>query len=190
MPMQRPSDDKLRELVLLIATLSEGDEPFGKVKLNKLAFFSDFLAYLVFGKVITGQTYQRLPEGPAPRSLLRVMPAFRNPAETDPDIAIRVDDYYGNALHRPFALRTPDTRKFDSAEVKLVEDLVKQFWGKNARAMSDMSHQFVGWKLARNQETIPYCVALVGVREPTVEERRIGMALESGAVACLRGALT
>ena len=31
----KPDDNKLRELVLYIAVLSEGDPAFGKVKLNK-----------------------------------------------------------------------------------------------------------------------------------------------------------
>ena len=84
MKRQKEDDAKLRELVLLIATLSEGDEPFGKIKLNKVAFFSDFLAYLIFGRSITGHQYMRLPEGPAPRKLLLVIPAFRKPAEKRP----------------------------------------------------------------------------------------------------------
>ena len=185
MPKQRPNDEKLRELILLIATLSEGDKPFGKTKLNKVAFFSDFIAYLMFGKSITGHEYQRLPEGPAPRQLLRVIPALRRPAEPDSDLAVRVDDYYGKALERPFALRIPNTKKFDAEEVKLVEDLVQEYWGKNARQMSDMSHRFIGWALARNGETIPYAVALVGCRKPTEEERKIGLSLEGAAFACL-----
>jgi hypothetical protein len=63
--------------------------------------------------------------------------------------------------------------------------LVKKAWGKNAREMSDMSHRFIGWALAKDGETIPYTCALVGFREPTEEERRIGLGLESAAVACI-----
>jgi len=186
MNRQKPSDEKLRELVLLIATLSEGDAPFGKTKLNKIAFFADVTAYLNFGKSITGREYQRLPEGPAPRRLLAVMPAFRKPAEPDSDLAVRVHDYFGWTLERPLALRPPKTRKFAPEELKLIEDLVKRFWGMNAREISDKSHRFIGWLLAQHGETIPYSTALVGLREPTEEERKIGLALEENAKACLR----
>lgn len=189
MTKQRENDEKLRELVLLIATLSEGDEPFGKVKLNKLAFYADFVAYLMFGKSITGHEYQRLPQGPAPRELLRVVPAFCKPAKTDPDIAVRVDDYYGRSLERPFALRVPNTKKFTPEELQLVQHVVQKARGMNAREMSEVSHRFVGWMLANDRETIPYVSALVGSREPTEEERRIGLGLEGAAVACLGGAL-
>src|ERR1035437_1475045 len=67
MVRQKPNDDKLRELVLYIATASEGDEPFGKVKLNKILFFADFEAYRRFVRSITGHEYQKLAQGPAPR---------------------------------------------------------------------------------------------------------------------------
>ena len=188
MSTQRPDDAKLRELVLLIATLSEGDKPFGKVKLNKHLFFADFLAYLMFGKSITGHLYQRLPAGPAPRSLLRVVPGLCKPAQSDPDIAVRIDDYYGKDLERPFALRVPNTQKFAAAEVALVEELVREHWDKNAREMSEKSHQFIGWQLAQNGETIPYCAALVSGRLPNEEEVRIGLGLEPLAQACWAGA--
>jgi hypothetical protein len=59
---------------LLIATRSEGDEPFGAVKLNKLLFYADFFAYVKFGECITGQEYQKLAQGPAPRRMLPVPP--------------------------------------------------------------------------------------------------------------------
>ena len=189
MKRQKEDDAKLRELVLLIATLSEGDEPFGKIKLNKVAFFSDFLAYLIFGRSITGHQYMRLPEGPAPRKLLLVIPAFRKPAEADPDIAVRVNDYYGRSQERPLALRVPNTKKFAPEEVKLVEDLVKEYWGKSAREMSSMSHRFAGWALAEDRETIPYVTAMVGWRKPTDEECKIGLALEDMAAGCLGAAM-
>ena len=185
MVAQRPDDGKLRELVLLIATLSEGDKPFGAVKLNKLLFFADFLAYLNFGESITGHEYQRLPQGPAPRRLLAVVPAFAKPPGPDADVAVRVKDYHGYAQNRPLALRAPDTDVFTDSQIALVEGLVAECWGRSARQMSDLSHNFPGWRLAKNGETIPYQVALVSLREPTMEERRIGVELEGCAAACL-----
>ena len=182
---QPPNDKKLKELVLLIAVKSEGDESFGKVKLNKLMFLADFMAYLDFGKSITGHEYQRLPWGPAPRQLLAIVPAFCKPPEPDADVAIRVNDYHGKQQERPFALRLPDTRVFAPEELMLVENLVSRFAGVNARDMSEMSHRFLGWRLAKDGQTIPYASVLVSEREPTEEERRIGEKLEPLALACL-----
>ena len=178
----KDSDAKLRELVVLISTLSEGDKPFGKVKLNKLLFFADFTAYRHFGKSITGHEYQRLPNGPAPRKLVKLIPSLGTPPKPDRDIAIRTEDYYGRSVQRPLALRSPNTQWFTFAEIKLVQDLVAKWHGKSARDISDNSHKFMGWKLARNGETIPYEVALVGRRQPSEEERRRGKELQKLAI--------
>jgi len=51
--------------------------------------------------------------------------------------------------------------------------------------MSNESHEFLGWSLANLEETIPYSVALVGDREPTLDEIRRGSGLESLALECL-----
>ena len=53
--------------------------------------------------------------------------------------------------------------------------------------MSDLSHRFYGWKLAKLGETIPYAVALIGSREPGEGEIAHGRSLEAEAEACLSG---
>src|SRR2546430_4752145 len=112
----RGEDQKLAELILYIATLSEGDPRFGAVKLNKLLFFADFQAYLRFGKPITGQEYQKLEFGPAPRRLPPVLEELKRAG----DVAVRVHDYYGHNQQRVFALREADLSLFTAAEVDLV----------------------------------------------------------------------
>lgn len=178
---QAERDAKLRELILLIATRSEGDETFGAVKLNKLLFYADFYAYVKFGESITGQEYQKLAEGPAPRRMLPVV----NEMIENHELAIRKNDYYGKDQQRAFALQDPDTSRFHFAETELVDRVLEHFRGKNAAEMTIMSHQFVGWRLAKQGETIPYSVALVGSREPTTEERKRGLELEALAQKCL-----
>lgn len=61
--------DKLRQLILLISRASEGDSPFGSVKLNKILFFSDLTAYRRWGRTISGEEYQKLEHGPSPKRM-------------------------------------------------------------------------------------------------------------------------
>lgn len=178
---QAERDRKLRELILFIAIHSEGDEPFGAVKLNKLLFYCDFLAYVHFGEPITGQEYQALPQGPAPR---RMLPVVNKMIEKD-ELAIRKHDYYGKDQQRAFAQRSPDIGYFSFEELELVDRVIKLFWGQSATAISNASHRFPGWKLAKKGETIPYAVALIGSREPTLAERKRGLELEAMARECL-----
>jgi hypothetical protein len=64
--------EKLGELIVYISEKSANDPRFGATKLNKLLYFSDFLAYGNFGRPITGAIYRHLKQGPAPRHLEEV----------------------------------------------------------------------------------------------------------------------
>jgi hypothetical protein len=72
----RPDDEKIRELILLIAEWCQADPKFGAIKLNKLLFHADFSAFLTHGDPITGQEYFKLPQGPTPRRLKLVTEAM------------------------------------------------------------------------------------------------------------------
>lgn len=178
---QQPDDDKLRQLILYICERSEGDPGFGAVKLNKLLFLADFLAYLRYGQAVTGQEYQALRQGPAPRRMLPIMREMHEAGE----IAVRERDFYGRRQRRAFALKEPDLSRFSAQEIDLVDRILHDWWGANAAQVSERSHQFVGWQLAGEGEVIPYNVTLIDNREPTLQEREIGRALESIARECL-----
>ena len=158
-------DEKLRELVLYISELSEGDRPFGAVKLNKLLFYVDFNAYKHLGKPVTGQEYQKLEHGPCPRRMKPIMESMSSSGE----IAIRKVEYYGHNQHRPFALREPNLDIFTAREIDLINRVVEHFRGINATEISEKSHAFAGWLLAEEGETIPYDVALVGNQPPSTK---------------------
>ena len=158
-----PDDGKFRELVLYICRRSEGDESFGAVKLNKLLFYADFLAYRQLGRAITWQPYQRLENGPAPRRLLPILKKM----ESSGDIATREIRYYGFMQKQSCALREPDLSRFSGDEIALVDRIIEACRGKSAKAMSEMSHAFRGWRQASDGETIPYEVALVRFERPT-----------------------
>jgi uncharacterized phage-associated protein len=180
---QHPDDEKLRELILYLSCLSEKDQYFGATKLNKLLFYADFLAYQRFGNAITGQEYQALPQGPAPRRLKPVM----NRMKAGGDIKIHANAKYRFRQLRPVAVRTADLTKFTNQERELIREVVERFWSYNASQISDESHLFLGWQLGVQGETIPYSVVLIGTRKPTEAERRKGRSLQKLAKEVLAG---
>jgi hypothetical protein len=175
------NEAKLKELIVYVATLSERDDTFGATKLNKVLFRADFTAYAQWGKPVTGVEYFALENGPAPRpmkKLLRLM-------EDEGAIAIREKDYFGHEQHRVIPLRSPDLSGFSKEEMNLLFLLIQHYWGRSGTSLSNESHEFLGWSLAKLEETIPYPVALVGDREPTLDEMRRGLELESLATESL-----
>jgi hypothetical protein len=169
-----PNDNKLRELILLIAEWCQADPKFGAIKLNKLLFHADFSAFLTYGEAITGQEYFALPQGPAPRRLKLITERMKKHNE----FAWQEVEYFGRPQKRPVALRPADLSSFSGAEVNLIRQTVEKFWKMSATEISDQSHLFLGWKAAHLKETIPYSTALVSRRPPTDDERKRGLRLK------------
>jgi len=180
-PSIRPNERKFRELMIFIARRSESDPYFGAIKLNKLLFYSDFLAYLKLGKPITGQEYFALANGPAPRYMVPI----RDRMISDGDIAVQKKETYSGVQERTIALREPEVRQFTPQEIDLVTRVILNFSKRTGVELSEISHKFAGWQWAAEKETIPYAVALVGNRPPTRNEVLRGMKLEATAAACL-----
>jgi hypothetical protein len=170
----RTNDQKFRELILYIARESEQDEHFGATKLNKILFYSDFWAYRKLGHSITGQQYQKLGKGPAPRRLLPVVRKM----EDHGDCVLAEREYFGRTQKILLASREPDLSLFSGTEIAIVRDIIERLQGLNATDVSELSHQFIGWQLAEEGEDIPYSTALLGhPRPPTPAEIEYGKKL-------------
>ena len=140
----RPDNEKL---ILLISEWSAADKRFGAIKLNKLLFHCDFSAYLTYGKPITGQEYFALKQGPAPKRLKAITEEMKKKE----DLAYQNVPYYGRVQQRPIALRSANVSVFSAQEVKLIHQTVQRFWDKNATEISEESHLFLGWRVAKEK---------------------------------------
>lgn len=179
-------DKKCAEMVLYIAQQSEDDPDFGATKLNKILLNVDFIHYAQKGAPISGQEYQALDQGPCVRRLLPIQKKLIAEGRA----AIQ-ETFRGPYLQkRLIALRDPDLSVFSGEEIALIDRVISRLRGFGARGVSDLSHRFVGWRVARKGETIPYETMFVSERELTQEEWLKGAELEpSGApVESLSGA--
>ncbi|HEX8450936.1 MAG TPA: Panacea domain-containing protein [Longimicrobium sp.] len=167
-------DEKMAELILYISDRSQLDPPYGAIKLNKILFYADFLHYAKHGRPITGQEYMKLNQGPAPRRLVPV----RKRLVAARELIVREVPYGTMRQERPIALRAADLTGFNGEEIAMVDSVISLFWGLSARQVSEISHEFDGWKLADYKETIPYDMALLSDREPTEED--LALAVELG----------
>ncbi len=159
------SERKLRELILYISLKSEGDPAFGAVKLNKILFLSDFLAYSQLGRAITGAEYMRLEMGPAPR---RLVPLRDDMVACGEVVMVnRALPGLYRAQQRLVALRAPDLSVFGSEEIALVDSVIDAVRPMNGTDLSTVSHEFPGWLAAETGETIPYETALISSEPPT-----------------------
>lgn len=150
--VQMPEGDRrLRELIIYISDKCEADPTYGATKLNKILFYSDFQSFLERRKPVTGEEYQRLEHGPAPRRLVPI----RREMESAGDIVVRDGKYHDKDQHRVIALRPADLGIFDGEDIAIVDRVIDELWGKTAKEVSHISHG-PWWKVCRDGQTIPY----------------------------------
>jgi hypothetical protein len=145
------SETKLGELIVYVAQKCAGDASFGATKLNKILYYADFLSYFKTGKAITGVTYMKLPNGPAPKRLVPV----RNRLEEDKAIERVEMIYHGYRQNRVIAKRKPILTYFTADDIAQVDEVIECLSGVNAKTVSRISHN-IAWEIAGAQGEIPY----------------------------------
>ncbi len=150
-PVERGTQ-RFRELIVYISKRCERDASFGAGKLNKILYHADFRAFERFGIPITGVRYQRLPQGPAPKSL----PVIRRQLQEEGVIElVKVDLGQGYEQHRTIAKREPIMRFFTADEIAVVDEVIAELWSQTARDVSDASHD-VRWRVLQHKDPVPY----------------------------------
>lgn len=159
---------KFTEMLLYVAQRLEHDHAGGATKLNKVLFFADFAHVRRFGRPISGASYQKLPNGPAPR---RLKPLRQQLIDTG-QVKIEKEDFLGYEVHRLVPLRQPDLSVFSRSEIDTIDHVLGNLAGLNGRQVSELSHEEPGWQLVAEGETIPYEAALVGARQVSTPTSR------------------
>jgi uncharacterized phage-associated protein len=160
------NEEKVKELILLLSEMSEGDEYFGATKLNKLLFFADFLAYIRYGKSISGSAYEAQPAGPMLKNFYNI----RNEMIEKQDIALAELDLGNFKQKKTLALRSANIKMFSAEEVSIISHVISDFRHMTASQISALSHEFLGWQAVDIGEEIPYEIALVSTVDLTKEE--------------------
>jgi hypothetical protein len=116
----RVDEDKLGELLLLVAEELEDDRFGGATKVNKVLFFAEFAHMRLTGRPITGAPYQKLERRPAPRRLRPV----RDRLLTSGDASLDTETVLGFKQHRLRANRPARREVFSETELKAVQDAI------------------------------------------------------------------
>ena len=145
-------ENKFRELVLYVSEKCESDPNFGAVKLNKILFLADFVAYAELGKPISGAEYVALEFGPAPRLLKPI----RDEMADRKDIVVKRQQRFGYQQDRVIPLRKANLSLFSGGEISLVDDMISICSEETGRDLTELTHMMCGWQVASNREVIPY----------------------------------
>lgn len=144
--------EKFRELMLYIARAQADDSTFGRVKLEKLLFYSDVEAFARFGEAITGADYKKDTYGPTAFQSREIKAELiRNEEAIERDT-----EAWGMAQVRLVPYRESDTSLFSTEELALVDEIINEHRGMSATEISKKSHRDMGWRIAKHDDLIPY----------------------------------
>jgi hypothetical protein len=160
--------EKLLELIQYFATRAAetGDQTFGRTKLAKLLYYTDFGAYREWGEPVTGVTYGHLPYGPCPNSL-----EFYETVLVAEGSAVQTLVPMGEYEQKRLQPTGPFVRQFLSAsEIRHAEAVFDRLRRLSASQVSDLSHDEPGWIMTDLGETIPYSTAVLSCELLTATE--------------------
>ena len=150
---QIDGDARLRELILYIADKCSSDEYFGSVKLNKILYFADLVAYGSSGEPVSGCEYLALPQGPAPARLATIKESMLAKKEIVEQVRTVPGGY---TQRRIVPLRPANLRLFSGQDIAYVGSMIDLFRKKTASDVSYFSHGRA-WKIAyKNHVPMPY----------------------------------
>lgn len=171
-------EEKFRELLLYIIKKTEFDKNFGATKLNKALFFTDMLAHGKLGKSVTGQEYQKLEHGPAPRQLVPI----RARMIEDEDCVFLTREHHGFTQKRLVAKREPRLDLFTGEEIAIADEVIDLLDGLTGKQVSEFSHDLLDcWNKVPIGETLPLDLVFVANRPLTAGESRHAMTITASS---------
>ena len=148
--------EKFKALVHYIVASCEDPQRLGAVRLNKICWFSDSIAYRLTGVPITGETYVKRRRGPVPKTILRALRELE--AEGRIHSFDKLMGPYKMKLYVP--LTTPNPAVFSPVEREIVDSVIHNICvNHTANSISDLSHDQI-WDAANEGEEIPMFATL------------------------------
>jgi Protein of unknown function (DUF4065) len=162
------SSSRFKELVLLLAWRSKDDPLMSRVKLNKLLYQSDFEAFRLLGRSITGATYVRGEFGPMAAEL----PWAEERLGERGYLSYRTQESGPYPQKVPVAHEGADEAQFSDEELEIARRAVAELADYGGKAASEWSHEeSAGWRLRENDEVITYESGLIDTGRKLDPER-------------------
>jgi hypothetical protein len=145
--------EKYKELAHYIIAEAGNLPNFGKTILWKMLYFSDFDYYELKYKSITGETYRKLPNGPAPCHINQVMTRL---VEEEKITRVRGAKFFGKPLEKYVAAKSPELTHLSIEEKERVDIVIERLGSMTPSQVSECSHLDTPWRVTEDKELIDY----------------------------------
>lgn len=152
-----------RKLEELIAYL--GNHPsvanLGPTKLWKLIYFVDVKALRDLGESVTGSEFIKYEHGPVPSRGEKHLKQMTRRSE----VTTTPRNVGGKTLNEVKSARPADESVFSAGEMELIQVVCREFGGKSAKVLSDLSHREPAWHYAEMREKLSPELMAYGIEE-------------------------
>ena len=159
------STDKFKALVhFIVHSCQDNPSRLGAIRLNKILWYTDVIAYKLNGVPLTGETYKRRKNGPVPAHILATLDELK----ADEKIAIREPEYQFDS-RKYISLLKPETNHLSEDERNMALKVLESVCGFTANGISEMTHDLI-WDAAEDGEEIPLYATLVSEKGNITDE--------------------
>ncbi|MFH1410248.1 MAG: Panacea domain-containing protein, partial [Patescibacteria group bacterium] len=144
--------DKFREVLLYVLEKVGAKPNVGETVIYKLLYFIDFDFYEKFEEQLIGATYIKNKYGPTPVEFKKIVEQMIKNGEIE---AVRSKHFqYEQKKYLP--LRRADLKKLNAQEINHIDDVLARLSDKNAKELSDYSHNDTPWMIHEMGESLDY----------------------------------
>jgi transcriptional regulator with XRE-family HTH domain len=156
--------DKFKEVLLYILEKVGAQPNVGQTVLFKLLYFIDFDFYEKYEEQFIGARYQKNHFGPTPIEFKKITADMIHNQEIE-EVKSK---YFKHGQLKYLPHRSSNLEKLSAREIKHIDEVLARLAHKNAKELSEYSHQDVPWIMAEDGEEIKYEAVFYRTHETTV----------------------
>jgi transcriptional regulator with XRE-family HTH domain len=155
---------KFKEVLLYILEKVGAQPNVGQTVLYKLLYFIDFDYYEKYEEQFIGARYQKNHFGPTPIEFKKIASDMIQNQEIE-EVKSK---YFTREQLKYLPHRSANLEKLTAREIKHIDEVLARLAQKNAKELSEYSHQDVPWIMAEDGEEIKYEAVFYRTHETTV----------------------
>lgn len=157
---------KFKEVLLYVLEKVGSKPNVGMTVLYKLLYFIDFDFYEKFEEQLIGATYIRNHFGPTPVEFTKIVQAMEKKGELE---TVK-SKYFQHDQTKYLPRREPDLSVLNAREIKHIDEVLARLCNKNAKELSDYSHEDIPWLITKENRPIQYEAVFYRTKETSVRE--------------------
>lgn len=157
--------EKFKQVLHYIISKTEAHTNVGKKVLFKLLYFTDFNYYELYETKLTGETYAKLPHGPAPRNFNTIIAELI----ASGIIEEKTVKYFNRNQTKYSSLKEPKLTLLTAVELHHIDDTLCRYSSMNGSQIEALSHKDIVWISSELQDNLNY--EMVFYRSPEMSVR-------------------